>query len=911
MSSRVLAQLAVSFLLGVVVSYRGNPWGYVLWAAWLGSVGFLAVRGAGAVHDAGSMRGAGPVCGVGAVRGAESVRRYYPGVLRVLFCLAFCLLGQMRWQQQQSLIQSVEERVGGQNVLTVVGTISKKEEKSYSIIYYLKDSEIEDSEIKSGTGSFRVGQVLIYQQSDTYSIGDTIRVTGACKSFAQARNEGNFDEQAYYYSKGVFLAVKADSVHLLKRQHVLWKEWLYRLRKQVQEVYATKLPEKEAGVLSVMTLGDKGMLDAEVKKLYQQSGISHVLAISGLHVSILGMGIYRFLRKRRMSYPGAGILAGMMVLVFGQISGMELSTRRAVLMFLVMLLGNVLGMAYDSVTALSLSALMQLWENPYCFTYAGFIFSYSAVLAVVVAVKILEEAFGRRETADTKNVPGARSVVQEESQKPESVGNDRSRWRCHVDHAILFAGIGFGKWKKTLAGTFFVSGCIQLVTLPLTVWFYYEFPLYSVLINGLLLPLMGVVLMSGLLGGIIGCLAGAVGIMGSGAAEMLGTAAGILERLSWLLLQPANGLLSWNERVCSLFGRLPGAVCITGKPGIEMMIGYYVVLVVGLLLIYRMNLRNKDSSKRDFRNDRKNCRGEGFFPGRRTAHESGERTEPQGTGIKKAAILAVMLIALISLLVIRPNRGFRICFLDVGQGDGIYVQAEDGTAFFIDGGSTSEKKVGEYRLLSFLKCQGAGRVDGWFVSHADEDHISGLLEVWESGYQVKHLFLSQWIVRDEAWEKLCAAAGQYQTEIVYLAPEDTVGSGKLCFTCLYPWEEGADRNDNSMVLLLQYSGLSALLGGDLPAKQERELALRYPKLKVDIYKADHHGSNGSNSESLLQCIKPVVAVISCAKENSYGHPGKEAVGRIKEAGSRIYYTMESGQITVGCDKGGVWVEEFR
>lgn len=883
MSSRVLAQLAFSFLLGVVVSYRGNPWGYVLWAAWLGSVGFMTVRGAG------------------------SVRRCYPGVLRVLFCLAFCLLGQMRWKQQQSLIQSVENCAGEQSELTVVGTISKKEEKNYSIVYYLKDSEL-----ISGTGSFRVGQVLIYQQSDTYSIGDTIQVTGACKSFAQARNEGNFDEQEYYYSKGIFQAVKADSVRLLKRQRILWKEWLYRLRKQVQEVYATKLPEREAGVLSVMTLGDKGMLDAEVKKLYQQSGISHVLAISGLHVSILGMGIYRFLRKRRMSYPGAGILAGIVVLLFGQISGMELSTRRAVLMFLVMLLGNVLGMAYDSVTALSLSALMQLWENPYCFTYAGFIFSYSAVLAVVVAVKILEEAFGRGETADTKNIPGARSVAQEESQKPEPVGNDRSRWRCHVDHVILFAGIGVGKWKKTLAGTFFVSGCIQLVTLPLTVWFYYEFPLYSVLINGLLLPLMGLVLVSGLLGGIIGCLAGAVGIMGSGVAGMFGTAAaGILERLAGLLLQPANGLLSWNERVCSLFGRLPGAVCITGKPGVEMMVGYYVVLVVGLLLLYRMNLRDKDSSKRDFRNDKKeSCREEGLFPGRRTAHEPGGRTEPQGTGIKKAAVLAVMLIALISLLVIRPNRGFRICFLDVGQGDGIYVQAEDGTAFFIDGGSTSEKKVGEYRLLSFLKCQGAGSVEGWFVSHADEDHISGLLEVWESGYQVKHLFLSQWIVRDEAWEKLCKAAEQFQTEIVYLAPEDTVGSGKLRFTCLYPWEEGTDRNDNSMVLLLQYSGLSALLGGDLPAKQERELALRYPKLKVDIYKADHHGSNGSNSESLLQSIKPVVAVISCAKENSYGHPGKEAVGRIKEAGSRIYYTMESGQITVGCDKGGVWVEEF-
>lgn len=890
MSRRVLAQLAISFLLGVLVSYWENPWGYVLWVAWLGSVGLMTVHGTETAYTAGTVHDTGRVGAAGAVR--QSCRRYYSGILRVFFCLAFCLFGQLRCQQQQSLIQSVEDCTAGQSTLTVVGTIGKKEEKSWSIVYYLNDSEVINEK-----NSLPVGQVLIYQQSDTYSIGDTIQITGACENFEQAVNEGNFDAQEYYYSKGVFLAIKADSVRLLKHQHILWKEWLYRLRKQMQKVYAAELPEKEAGVLGVMTLGDKGMLDTELKKLYQQSGISHILAISGLHVSILGMGIYRFLRKLRMSYPAAGTLAGMIVLLFGELSGMEISTQRAVLMFLVMLLGNVLGLAYDSVTALSLSALLQLCVNPYCITYAGFVFSYSAVLAVVVAVKILEEAFERKEMSNTErasengagkstgNRKGAESGKGTGSRKSiDSRGFTVKEWLADRVRS----------WKRTLVGTLFVSGCIQLVTLPLTVWFYYEFPLYSVLINGLLLPFMGLVLTSGLVGGIIGCTvgllggvgsgaAGATSVMGGGIAGALGTTMSwLVEHLSWLLLQPARVLLRWNECVCSLFNRLPGAVCVTGKPAIEMMIGYYVVLIGGLYFIYRMNDTEKKQSV-----------------GLRRIR------------LKKAVVLAVMQIYLFVLLNVRPNQGFRICFLDVGQGDGIYVQAEDGTAFFIDGGSSSEKKVGEYRLLSFLKYQGTGSVDGWFVSHADEDHISGLLELWESGYRVKRLFLSRWIVRDEAWEKLCAAAEQYQTEITYLAPEDTVGSGKLQFTCLYPWAEGTDRNSNSMVLYLQYPGGSALLGGDLSAKQERELALYYPKLKADIYKADHHGSNGSNSAAILQLIKPVVTVISCAEENSYGHPGKEAVGRIAEAGSRIYYTMESGQVTIGCDREGIWVKEYR
>ena len=132
----------------------------------------------------------------------------------------------------------------------------------------------------------------------------------------------------------------------------------------------------------------------------------------------------------------------------------------------------------------------------------------------------------------------------------------------------------------------------------------------------------------------------------------------------------------------------------------------------------------------------------------------------------RAVCLAALLLNLFVLLQFRPRQQLTVCFLDVGQGDGIYLQTESGACYFMDGGSTSEKKVGEYRILSFLKCRGADHVDGWFVSHADQAHISGLLEVWESGYRIRRLFLSSYMVKDEAWQELCAMAEAHGTETV-------------------------------------------------------------------------------------------------------------------------------------------------
>ena len=113
------------------------------------------------------------------------------------------------------------------------------------------------------------------------------------------------------------------------------------------------------------------------------------------------------------------------------------------------------------------------------------------------------------------------------------------------------------------------------------------------------------------------------------------------------------------------------------------------------------------------------------------------------------------ILAVLTLLLCFPKRAqVRVDFLDVGQGDGICISDGGGTHVFIEGGSSSENQIGTYRILPFLKYNRIEKIDAWIVTHGDEDHISGLLEVLESGYEVSSLVLAEAMPKDDKWETL-------------------------------------------------------------------------------------------------------------------------------------------------------------
>ncbi|MGN0142338.1 MAG: DNA internalization-related competence protein ComEC/Rec2 [Roseburia sp.] len=790
---RPLCRIAAGFLLGILFGVYGCTWYLVLAAVVLAGCCLYACQGSGAGRQ----------------------RFFYMAVTAVSLMGAL-VLGHFRYGEAQQFREQYLPGLQDGMQLTVQGELYQKEYKNGQYIYYLKSCIVGLSkEHMPGITPVSCNHILFYSDSDACGIGETLVLNGTVELWKPAVNEGNFDERAYYQAQQLDFKLKDGKVLAVYGETNQVKEWLYHLRARLGKVYSECLSSEDGGVLSTLLLGDKAYLDGEIKDLYQKTGISHVLAISGLHISVIGMSIYRLLRRFGMGFGSSGVLSAGVMLCYGSMVGMGTSVKRAVLMFCIMLLAQFLGRSYDSLSALAAAALWLLWDNPEILFYAGFLLSFAAVLGVV--------CIGGRLAGEKQN--------------------------------------GRKKHWERIRESLLVSASIQLATVPLMAWFYYEIPVYAMLANLFVLPFVAYVVYLGVGGGLLG---------------MLWTVG------AEILLFPCHLILAWFDGICRFCTSLPGAVYICGRPSLWKLAVYYCLLALAVCFAGHQRLHKTNK-----------------------AEKTEEIVKREGTW--RTLGIGVILIV---FLLFHPTGGFEIDVLDVGQGDGIFIRSQNGRTMFVDGGSSSVSKVGKYRMLPFFKAKGIRRIDFWAVSHTDEDHISGLLEILASGYPIDCLLVSEDIVRDEAFESLRTLAGEQGTEVLFVQKGDVLHLGDARIEILSPERgaDGEDKNANSLVFYYEEGDFCGLFTGDIGENEERCLLEEGAIKKVDFYKAAHHGSRYSNSAELLQALRPEIAVISCAKENSYGHPHQETLERLQEVGCDIYFTMYGGQITLGADEDGLSVK---
>lgn len=255
-----------------------------------------------------------------------------------------------------------------------------------------------------------------------------------------------------------------------------------------------------------------------------------------------------------------------------------------------------------------------------------------------------------------------------------------------------------------------------------------------------------------------------------------------------------------------------------------------------------------------------------------------------------------------------------ITVLDVGQGDGIVLQTGR-TEVLVDGGSTSRDEVGKYVILPFMKYEGISRLEAIFLTHSDQDHLNGAKEVLEESKKgwliVEQVFLPWWMKETKEGEQIQFLAKEVGTACSFLKAGDELSMGKAKIKVLHPNSEdySHDANGGSLVFVWELDGMHALFTGDLPLEEENKLMDDLPE--CEILKIAHHGSNGSTSRAFLEIVNPQVAVISCGKNNYYGHPGEETISRLQERGCQILRTDEQGALTVTEIRDGWTVEGFR
>jgi len=685
----------------------------------------------------------------------------------------------------------------------VQGTLYLRESKEAHQVLYLKDVSLYTMNQRLACANI----ILYDKEHIQVSLGNSIIATGDMYFFQSARNPGNFNQEEYYRRKNIsgFISGANCEVNLQVENAWVIRTKLQELQEKWNLLFVRTLGEESGGIMSALLLGTRDNINPEIKELYQQSGIIHILSVSGLHISFIGVVLQKLLQKLRCK---AFLCVGITSIVLGVyviFVGAPISAIRAFFMYLMSVGAVFVRRVYDGKTSLALTAAMiSLWR-PLVLLEAGFLLSFGALVGIIVILPILQKIVG--------GMP------------------------------------------KVLAGMY-MGVAVHLALIPILLFYYFEWFPYSLLINFVVVPMIGVAM--------------GIGLLGSGICLLW-------ESVGEFILKGCHIILTVSEEICRWFIRWPGSSMVVGQPSVWRILLYYFVLVLA-------------------------C----FLP----------QTCIRNIWKKRITLLVGIVIAHLCLcLYPRNTKELEIVMLDVGQGDGIFIKSPQGSTYFIDGGSNDINRVGRYRIEPFLKSKGVAVLDYVFISHGHADHMNGIMEMLERqeyGVKIRNIILPHASVHDEALLEFSEQARAQGTRVYTMGTGEQLSEGGFLLTCLQPdgSYSGELGNPSSMVLALQYGEFDMLFTGDLEGVGEEILTQALSDKAYEVLKVAHHGSKYSTEIAFLEKVRPSYALISSGIRNSYGHPHIETLERLEMFGSMVYRTSESGAITLRSNGYKMSVEEY-
>lgn len=693
-----------------------------------------------------------------------------------------------------------------------------------------------------------------------YINGDYICMSGTVSVPDSATNPGTFDQYIYLRNKGYYLCISNGIIESGNHRPYSIEGFLYGIKNRCTKIIDNSFDTESAGIVKAMLVADKSTLDKNIKKLYSENGIAHIMAISGVHVAIIGMTLYGFLRKLKIGRLISGTFSIAIIILYGIMTGMSSSTERAVIMLILSIAAEYFGRKTDAPTSMGFAMIIMVLGNPYVILDAGFQLSFAAITGVTVVAPQLR-----------KLLRMFKRFIKEADEKKKQKHKKIMSLRKMIIKLIDALVVGIASF---------------ITTTPVIIYYYYQFPPYSILINLIVIPLVSLIV-----GGSI--LVVLTGLFFTGAAVVM--------------TYPVRLILFGYKYLCIFASGLPGASVLVGHISIGMIFVYYlsVVLIFAILRMIRIG-----------------------------------KTERGGP------ILYLMLATVLFLTVVYEvysyDKSLKVVYMDVGQGDGVLLRTSGHGGILIDGGSSSNKRVGEYVMVPVLKYYGVSEVEYAFVSHGDADHVSGLeylLNEEQSGVHVVNLVLPEYGDQD-ALQELKSEATANNVNIIYMKPGDNITynhqhAETINIECLYPDEEAGhgvlDTNNLSMILKTTITwdvreadienlnkssdsdaSLSLLFVGDAGIAAEKRLIELYEKnslgeisdsIACDILKVGHHGSRNSSGSDFLKRVSAMYGIISCGKDNRYGHPHAETLERLKMADTKYMTTKEHGAIILSIERG--------
>lgn len=857
----------------------------------------------------------------------------------LLLSLFLFFLSSLHFQNALSHFQKQQECI--ERVLplncTVEGTISYISENETAYRIFLKNCIVNSSLGKKpkelgkeeeekwearNNLPFQKIQVLFKKtaQEDSESLyypGDRIVFHGKFMELSPAMNEGEFSFLQYCKGEGIeafFLANKTSQastsplvqneipyamrVILVKNKGEVrennsspFLKLLYKLKRQASRDLEKLYPEEQSAFLKSLFLGEKSALSKEEKGLYQEAGIAHILAVSGLHLSLVGGTCFVLLRLLGMELSYASILSSFFVLSFALFTGSSGSTLRAMLMFFVYFFGKNLGRGQDRISSLSLSLLLLLFLQPLFLYSVGFQCSfYSLFLLLLLSLR------------DGK-----------ERRKALSKKWERAKRKKRFTELLRLLPKKIKEGGKELF-------LFYLGLFPLFSFLQSSLPLYAPLLNLLLLPFLPFIFLLGIL------------------SILFSHLPPLFFPLVKLLSQSLSFLLNLFHSLICFSLQLPLSSLLLGKLSLPALFLYlflfYILFLFPLQSVVKKRRQMQKKEKEKQINSSSPCIS--LFATKKYA-------------ISKN-ILSLLFLCTIPLFLPSPPKDLEITALYVGQGDGFLIQ-KGNFVMTIDNGSSSDKNFPENTLLPYCKAKRIHKIRYALITHSDIDHTSGILAILEerstenykSNYklQIENLILPVQAKDDYRYDFLKRLAGRHGARLLYwkngnsivygnknhsvsdtlppsgtapssdiLPPSDTAPSEKSAFLslrCYYPLTDAPmeEANAHSLGCVLQYGDFSMVFTGDMPEEAEKEMLSAIKKEgqspSVDIIKLAHHGSKTSSSPIFLSETKGKFALFSYGKNNRYGHPHQSTLEKCSYFQLIPLETAKLGEIQIKTD----------
>lgn len=292
-------------------------------------------------------------------------------LVTLFFCLDF--LG-VSWIWRSPKGHLPEQLATDEKEVILTGIVYRQED---SILY------IKETDLWIHSNQYPIRNVKCFTKEKCENLlGSQVTVAGVFVLPKCPTNLGEFNEKQYERARKIDYHLEETQVLEADQERGKPRRWIQRLKVVGQNTLKKIFPEKEAGVLETMIFGEKGNLDPKIKMQYQAAGISHMISISGLHISLLSMSLWKLLRKRGMSMGMSALLALVVLFFYSIMIENPTTAFRAVLMFCVMLGAKLIGRTYDLLSALAFACILLLLDNPDLLYDGGFQLSFTAILGM-------------------------------------------------------------------------------------------------------------------------------------------------------------------------------------------------------------------------------------------------------------------------------------------------------------------------------------------------------------------------------------------------------------------------------------------------------------------------------------------------------------------------------------------------